>query len=166
MKNKQPATTAAKTAKPSKTVTKKPAATDIDDIFSHQQTLISNKRKSVDASAAPGSELDAELQSFDAHSDDQLDEAGYNTDDELRRIAAEVAAVKAKKQKVATVKHTSFTTASSAAPSDDLGFTRGTTGPARKRTEEGYRVYSEEELKISSNSGDTKDCPFDCNCCF
>ncbi len=31
---------------------------------------------------------------------------------------------------------------------------------------DGVKVYSEEELKLNSNGGDTEDCPFDCNCCF
>lgn len=36
----------------------------------------------------------------------------------------------------------------------------------RKRTEEGYCIYSEDELKLNKNTGDTDLCPFDCNCCF
>jgi membrane protein involved in colicin uptake len=39
----------------------------------------------------------------------------------------------------------------------------------RKRTEEGYKIYTEDELGLgasSKNAGYTKDCPFDCNCCF
>ena len=32
-------------------------------------------------------------------------------------------------------------------------------------TEDGLRIYTEEELKIGQG-GDTADCPFDCNCCF
>jgi len=49
---------------------------------------------------------------------------------------------------------------------DDTLFkdSRGT-GPRRK-TEEGYRVFKEDELGINDTGGDTPDCPFDCNCCF
>ncbi|CAI5457620.1 unnamed protein product [Closterium sp. Yama58-4] len=37
----------------------------------------------------------------------------------------------------------------------------------RKRTEEGYRVYMEEELGWNKKSaGGTALCPFDCDCCF
>lgn len=40
-------------------------------------------------------------------------------------------------------------------------------GKSRKRTEEGYAVYSEEELGLGKKGGgDTPQCPFDCNCCF
>lgn len=34
-----------------------------------------------------------------------------------------------------------------------------------KRTEEGYKIYTVDELNIGLG-GDTKDCPFDCKCCF
>jgi len=37
---------------------------------------------------------------------------------------------------------------------------------ARKRTEEGWPIYTEEELKLGDGGGDTADCPFDCQCCF
>jgi len=38
-------------------------------------------------------------------------------------------------------------------------------GPRRK-TEEGYSIYYEDELGISPSGGDTSSCPFDCDCCF
>eukprot|EP00299_Pterocystis_sp_00344_P006190 c17976_g1_i1.p1 GENE.c17976_g1_i1~~c17976_g1_i1.p1 ORF type:complete len:104 (+),score=22.12 c17976_g1_i1:36-347(+) len=38
-------------------------------------------------------------------------------------------------------------------------------GGKRKRTEEGYPIYTEEELRIGQG-GDTPLCPFDCDCCF
>jgi hypothetical protein len=41
-------------------------------------------------------------------------------------------------------------------------------GERRKRrpaTEEGYPIYSVQEMKIGLG-GDTPDCPFDCQCCF
>jgi hypothetical protein len=52
--------------------------------------------------------------------------------------------------------------------SDPLGLGAGSTGGGKKRrfTEEGWPIYSEEELKLNSKGGDTKDCPFDCDCCF
>ncbi|KAG2495843.1 hypothetical protein HYH03_006082 [Edaphochlamys debaryana] len=37
----------------------------------------------------------------------------------------------------------------------------------RKRTEEGFAIYTEDELGLgSSKGGDTDLCPFDCECCF
>jgi hypothetical protein len=36
----------------------------------------------------------------------------------------------------------------------------------RKRTEEGWRIYTEEELKLNKKGGDTDLCPFDCDCCY
>lgn len=35
----------------------------------------------------------------------------------------------------------------------------------RKRTEEGFLIYNQEELNIGKG-GDTELCPFDCDCCF
>ncbi|KAI0029615.1 hypothetical protein K488DRAFT_56007 [Vararia minispora EC-137] len=35
----------------------------------------------------------------------------------------------------------------------------------RKRTEEGFAIYKEHELRISDGGGDTPLCPFDCQCC-
>eukprot|EP00917_Polyrhabdina_sp_WS-2016_P018170 GHVP01039202.1.p1 GENE.GHVP01039202.1~~GHVP01039202.1.p1 ORF type:complete len:109 (+),score=21.19 GHVP01039202.1:35-361(+) len=35
----------------------------------------------------------------------------------------------------------------------------------RQNTEEGYKIYTEEELGLGKGGG-TEDCPFDCNCCF
>ncbi|PWN29915.1 DUF1764-domain-containing protein [Jaminaea rosea] len=35
----------------------------------------------------------------------------------------------------------------------------------RARTEEGYRIYSAEELGLNNDGGGTPLCPFDCNCC-
>ncbi|KAL0575987.1 hypothetical protein V5O48_005987 [Marasmius crinis-equi] len=39
------------------------------------------------------------------------------------------------------------------------------TGPRRK-TEEGWSVFKEDELGINDEGGDTPLCPFDCQCCF
>ncbi|KAJ7706390.1 hypothetical protein B0H17DRAFT_1037010 [Mycena rosella] len=38
-------------------------------------------------------------------------------------------------------------------------------GPRRK-TEEGWSIYKEDELGIGDAGGDTPLCPFDCDCCF
>ncbi|KAF9475616.1 DUF1764-domain-containing protein [Pholiota conissans] len=36
----------------------------------------------------------------------------------------------------------------------------------RRKTEEGWLVYKEDELGIGDEGGDTPLCPFDCECCF
>ncbi|EPT04223.1 hypothetical protein FOMPIDRAFT_1021927 [Fomitopsis schrenkii] len=38
-------------------------------------------------------------------------------------------------------------------------------GPRRK-TEEGFAIYKEDELGISDTGGNTPLCPFDCDCCY
>ncbi|PNW78943.1 hypothetical protein CHLRE_09g395325v5 [Chlamydomonas reinhardtii] len=40
------------------------------------------------------------------------------------------------------------------------------TGKGRKRTEEGFAIYTEDELGLGRKGGDTDLCPFDCECCF
>jgi hypothetical protein len=37
---------------------------------------------------------------------------------------------------------------------------------ARKRTDEGFRIFSEDELGLNKKGGFTDMCPFDCECCF
>lgn len=49
---------------------------------------------------------------------------------------------------------------------DDI-FGAGGPTTGRKRTEEGYAIYKEDELGLTKKGGgDTADCPFDCDCCF
>lgn len=37
----------------------------------------------------------------------------------------------------------------------------------RRVTEDGYKIYTEEELGLNmTGGGDTELCPFDCDCCF
>ncbi len=38
--------------------------------------------------------------------------------------------------------------------------------PLRVDPATGLPIYSAESLRISTKGGETKDCPFDCNCCF
>ncbi|KAH9047544.1 hypothetical protein EDB84DRAFT_1460893 [Lactarius hengduanensis] len=47
---------------------------------------------------------------------------------------------------------------------DKFNDSRGT-GPRRK-TEEGFSIFKEDELGINVEAGGTPLCPFDCNCCF
>ena len=37
----------------------------------------------------------------------------------------------------------------------------------RRVTEDGFKIYTEEELGLNmTGGGDTELCPFDCDCCF
>lgn len=47
---------------------------------------------------------------------------------------------------------------------DDFSDSRGIKKQKRK-TVDGYKVYNADELKLGATGG-TKDCPFDCKCCF
>ena len=46
---------------------------------------------------------------------------------------------------------------------DQFTDSRGTT---RKRTQDGLRIFSAQELKLGQGNADTPLCPFDCNCCM
>ncbi|KAI9205067.1 uncharacterized protein BJ171DRAFT_82542 [Polychytrium aggregatum] len=50
-------------------------------------------------------------------------------------------------------------------PDDTDGFANSRGLKVRGYTEEGYKIYGEDEL-FSSTGGDTEDCPFDCRCCY
>ena len=39
-------------------------------------------------------------------------------------------------------------------------------GGARRKTEEGFAIYTEAELGLGGKGGDTDLCPFDCQCCY
>ncbi|GMI97951.1 hypothetical protein like AT5G11760 [Hibiscus trionum] len=48
----------------------------------------------------------------------------------------------------------------------DEGLSESSSRP-RKKTADGFTIYTEEELGISkSDAGNTPLCPFDCDCCF
>lgn len=47
---------------------------------------------------------------------------------------------------------------------DDIFGTEAAEG--RKRTEEGFAIYKEDELGFGKSGGNTDQCPFDCECCF
>jgi len=48
---------------------------------------------------------------------------------------------------------------------DDMGFTREGGPKQRKKTEEGWNIYTEEELRLGGGGG-TPLCPWDCQCCW
>ena len=53
----------------------------------------------------------------------------------------------------------------SGSSADPFGLTPNQSSASLDFTEEGWKVYTPEELNIGKG-GDTPDCPFDCNCCF
>ena len=70
-----------------------------------------------------------------------------------------------KKSKAIAVGGTSKSSSKAIGGSKDDLFGREE-GKGRKRTEEGYRIYTEEELGLNKKGGDTDLCPFDCDCCY
>ena len=53
----------------------------------------------------------------------------------------------------------------SGSSADPFGLTPSRKNDSLDFTEEGWKVYTSEELNLGKG-GDTADCPFDCNCCF
>jgi len=49
---------------------------------------------------------------------------------------------------------------------DDQRFKDSRGSGPRRKTEEGWSIYKEDELGIGDEGGDTPLCPFDCDCCF
>lgn len=47
---------------------------------------------------------------------------------------------------------------------DTFADSRGT--KSKRKTIDGLKIYTEEELGLNIPGGDTELCPFDCNCCF
>jgi hypothetical protein len=66
-----------------------------------------------------------------------------------------------------TVSHAPSTKSSrkTGSVADPFGLTPAQSSNSLDFTEEGWKVYTPEELNIGKG-GDTPDCPFDCNCCF
>jgi len=84
---------------------------------------------------------------------------------EVKKVKAEKRALektrekeqKSKKKKNGEAKEHSFL--------DSALKSRG--GSPERKVIDGCRIYTEDELKINiPGSGQTGDCPFDCNCCF
>ncbi|KAI5189929.1 hypothetical protein NECID01_0724 [Nematocida sp. AWRm77] len=50
-------------------------------------------------------------------------------------------------------------------PKDTYSIRQENNKTLSKHTEEGFRIYSTEDLNIGKG-GQTEECPFDCTCCF
>ena len=85
--------------------------------------------------------------------------------DEIDDVFAKLSDKKSKKKK--SSKKVAAAIGTKSRPEDD-GFAGRTLKPAgaRKYTEEGFPIYTMDELGLNGNAGgDTPDCPFDCKCC-
>jgi hypothetical protein len=70
-----------------------------------------------------------------------------------------------KKKKQAGPQSGKFVPAEYSSAKDDIDLDGIFPRYKRKKTNEGYALYSEKELRIDQGGG-TPLCPFDCNCCF
>ena len=133
---------------------------DIDDIFASANKPFIDRQSLNDCTSdtSDNDELNSE--------DERIVDAADELDDE------QVTKLIEQKVKSAKNKHsqsTRITLSQSTAPIDDLGFTRYSTAKTNTRgyTDDGYKIYTSDELKVAlPNSGNTSQCPFDCQCCF
>lgn len=122
--------------RPNVQTTKKQKASEIDDIFS-----------SAKKGAAKGPSRPA-----DGKNQETKPQQHNKRSEPYQRKSIPAEAPAAKKPKVQGSKDDIF--------GEDVG--KG----SRKRTEEGYAIYTEDELGFGKKGGDTDLCPFDCDCCF
>uniref|UniRef100_A0A7R9V8Y4 DUF1764 domain-containing protein n=1 Tax=Chlamydomonas euryale TaxID=1486919 RepID=A0A7R9V8Y4_9CHLO len=124
-------------------------ASELDDIFA-----MTKRRGQAEA----GGGDDA------SEATDGLGTASGNGDvnDELRELAERIKKAREAKGKAAVAQGSSKKSKVEGSKDDIFG---AQTGKGRKRTEEGYAIYTEDELKLGAG-GDTDLCPFDCDCCY
>ncbi|KAJ7597178.1 hypothetical protein C8J56DRAFT_919417 [Mycena floridula] len=68
--------------------------------------------------------------------------------------------------RISNTKRPKVASAKSALEPDDKKFQDSRGSGPRRKTEEGWSIYKEDELGIGDTGGDTPLCPFDCECCF
>ena len=123
------------------------------------------KRKKSEKPALKQKSADALKQkSADALKRKSEDALKQKSAHDIESIFAKKAAPSVEKPKSETMKK-SQTKKSPHQDDDGFGDTRGLLKQRRPTTEEGYPIYSVEDMKIG-RGGDTPDCPFDCDCCF
>ncbi|GFZ49412.1 hypothetical protein JCM24511_07532 [Saitozyma sp. JCM 24511] len=82
-------------------------------------------------------------------------------DPSLAKVAAQVKSVKTETGKAAKAGKKR----DRKADEDDEAFRDSRGDGPRRKTEEGFLIYKEAELKIDPEAGGTPLCPFDCDCC-
>ncbi|ODQ50644.1 DUF1764-domain-containing protein [Saitoella complicata NRRL Y-17804] len=143
----------------------KAAAVDIDEIFAKP------KKGAKDEVAVKGKKVEEEVPAESKSSKKKkkskakksAEEDTSETPSEIPAPAPKPAVIVADFSSTATKPSKSST--STSAPDDDFANSRGASNV--KRTEEGFRVYDEDFLKMNiPGSGETEDCPFECECCY
>jgi len=151
------------------------AASEIDDIFAHKPTVTKDPKPSPSSSTLPPEKKKkskAAKRKREQPTEDAAPPTKRRAPETILDPSAHLSAVAPQKTPAAKVqKSTAGSIAKKKKSSekhkeDEERFkdSRGT-GPRRK-TEEGFSIYKEDELGITDQGGDTPLCPFDCQCCF
>lgn len=134
-------------------------ASEIDDIFGQKAPVVEPDKTTAKAVKAKAkSEIDdifgqKKRRMAEGEHDEAAARKKERENSEVVKLNSKGELVKPKKPKVATASAKS--TPAAAAPT------------SRKKTEDGFTVYTAEELGFNKkNAGGTKLCPFDCDCCF
>ncbi|CAE6427869.1 unnamed protein product [Rhizoctonia solani] len=152
---------------------------EIDDIFSGRSSA-KGKGKATEAKPTPGPQVVPKKKKKKSKKVVEPEAPANDSGDQPEAVKAQSTSAGTKRKAPETVVDPSLEVESkskkaksskegkkkAAVDSDDERFrdSRGT-GP-RRRTEEGYAIYKEDELGINDEGGDTALCPFDCECCF
>ncbi|TIB78304.1 sulphite reductase hemo protein, beta subunit [Wallemia mellicola] len=146
-------------AKPSNN-DKKRKSNEIDDIFSGASTSTSSKDK-TSTDKTTSSKKKAKKVKKNAESNDKEEKNDKSEPSAAPITVVDTTSSKPEKpEKVEKKKEKK----QKANEEDDFADSRGTSG--RKKTEDGYSVYTFDELKMNDDiGGDTPLCPFDCDCC-
>ncbi|GAA5919158.1 hypothetical protein JCM5296_004094 [Sporobolomyces johnsonii] len=166
-----PGTSKASAAQPA--TKKRPAASEIDDIFAKKPKVPSATAPS--ASAAPAAAESSAVKKKNKKGKDKGEPVGQGIKQDEpapaqpKRVPEEVvdtskvieAYKPAVEQAVKRAKDMTEEERKAAEEEERFRDSRGT----RKKTEDGLPIYDVTELKIGLG-GDTELCPFDCECCF
>ncbi|GAA5920465.1 hypothetical protein JCM1841_003493 [Sporobolomyces salmonicolor] len=166
-----PSTANAPAAQPA--TKKRPAASEIDDIFAKKPKV--PPAVAASASATPAAAGSSGVKKKNKKGKDKGESAGQGIEKEedapapSKRVPEEVVdtskMIEAYKptveQAVKRAKDMTDEERKAAEEEDRFRDSRGT----RKKTEDGLPIYDVTELKIGLG-GDTELCPFDCECCF
>ncbi|KCV71890.1 hypothetical protein H696_01299 [Fonticula alba] len=136
----------------------------LDDIF---KSVSSKAKPQATAQPTPGTnDLDAFLDAEDPEEGVELTDAEKKAKKML--IARSLSRISSgtKESAETLLKKATGSKTDKTGPDDD-GFadSRGSRQQGRSFTEDGYPIYTPDELGLGKG-GDTEDCPIDCDCCF
>lgn len=146
-----------------KKVKKAKAKSEIDDMFGQKALVQESERKEKEKVKSEIDDIFGQKKRKKVEGEDEQAAAKKKEKEnsEVVKLNSKGELVKPKKPKVGKPGKSTPAAATAAAAAAAAAPT------SRKKTEDGYTVYTAEELGFNKkNAGGTKLCPFDCDCCF